>query len=256
MMRKLIALASALAVAAVFSSPALAQTDTGAAVQNTGMADVTFELKLAGEVPGWQNFAVEHYVDGKVVQTPLCTTGTDAGAAGPFCKSGGVYTVNVQVPAGAPVAFDFLRNDTRTAPERFFNGTRTFSGNTLVAASYNFPGAVPVSPSTTVEATTAASTTSAATDTATTSASPTAPVLTTQGATVATTGETPPATTPSGSASIVGETTGGASAGASGSEAVTAVSILPDTGGSSLPAALGGSLLLLTIAGFAVRKRI
>ncbi len=262
-MKKLIALAAALVMAVMLPSTALAQTSAGGAAQNTGTVSVTFELNLSGEVPGWQNFAVEHYVDGKPVQTPLCTTGADVGPAGPFCEAGGVYTVNVQVPAGAPVAFDFLRHDTRTAPERFFNGTRTFAGNTIVEASYNFPGAIPIAPSTTNPSTTSGvtagvSTTSATTtdaapaDLATTSVATTdpAPVLTGQEATVAATEQTAPTTSPSGTP--VGETTGATS----GREAVTAVRILPDTGGSSLLAVLGGSLLLLSVAGFAIRKKI
>lgn len=262
-MRKVIALVAALAVAAVFSSPALAQT-------NTGVASVTFQLKLNGQVPGWQNFAVEHYVDGNAVQTPLCTTGTDVGAAGPFCKSGGVYTATVQVPAGAPVAFDFFRQDTRTAPERFLNGTRTFAGAATVDASYNFPGAVPVNPSTT----SAATTTAAATDVATTSVASTVPVPATTAPVAATTtpattapitavatteqvtsvapsGETVSTTAPS-AASSAGGTTGATS----GSEALTVARILPDTGGSPLLALVGGSLLIVIATGFAIRKRI
>lgn len=267
-MRKVIALVAALAVAAVFSSPALAQT-------NTGVASVTFQLKLNGQVPGWQNFAVEHYVDGKAVQTPLCTTGTDVGAAGPFCKSGGVYTATVQVPTGAPVAFDFLRQDTRTAPELFLNGTRTFAGAATVDASYNFPGAVPVYPSTTSAATTSATpANAAATDAATTSVASTVPVpattapvaatttpattapvaavaTTEQGTSVAPSGETVSTTAPS-AASSAGGTTGATS----GSEALTVARILPDTGGSPLLALVGGSLLIVIVTGFAIRKRI
>ena len=261
-MRKVIALVAALAVAAVFSSSALAQT-------NTGVANVTFQLKLNGQVPGWQNFAVEHYVDGKAVQTPLCTTGTDVGAAGPFCKSGGVYTATVQVPAGAPVAFDFLRQDTRTAPERFLNGARTFAGAATVDASYNFPGAIPVNPSTTSDATTSAAVTDAATTSvastvpvpattapvaATTVEATTAPVTavatTEQGTSVAPSGETVSTTAPA--ASSAGGTTGATS----GSETLTVARILPDTGGSPLLALVGGSLLIITATGFAIRKRI
>ena len=278
MTRKVIALVAALAVAAIFSSPALAQTNTGAAVQSSGTANVTFQLKLNGQVPGWQNFAIEHYVDGEAVQTPLCTTGTDVGAAGPFCKSGGVYTATVQVPAGAPVAFDFLRQDTRTAPERFLNGTRTFAGDTTVDASYNFPGAAPVGQSTTSaatsevttsevttsEVTTGAATTSVAAPdpvpaTAVPVAATTAPATAGQGTSVAASGETVAVAAPSGTTSE-GGTTGGTSDSASGvtsgTEAVTATRILPNTGGSPLLLLLGGSLLIVTATGFAIRKRI
>ena len=272
MTRKVIALVAALVVAVMFSSPALAQTNAGAAVQSTGTANVTFQLKLNGQVPGWQNFVVEHYVDGKAVQTPLCTTGTDADAAGPFCESGGVYTATVQVPAGAPIAFDFLRQDTRTAPERFLNETRAFTGNNVVEASYNFPGAAPADPSTTSAATTSvAATSEATTDAATTTsvaATAPAPGETTPATTVAAaTGQETSAAAPGETASTVdsseissaggttGSTSDNASGVTSGTEAVTVARILPDTGGSPLLVLLGGSLLIVAATGFAIRRR-
>lgn len=143
MLRRIQFLAVVLAVTVAAASPAAAQGVTGAeSGSGDGSVTVTFQLSVDGQVPGWQHFGVDYPVGGETVgDVPLCTTDTDTGMAAPPCESGGVYTASVEVPAGTPVAFDFVRNDTRTAPERFSSETQTFMQNTTVSAAYQFPGA-------------------------------------------------------------------------------------------------------------------
>ena len=136
MLRKLKVLVVVLAVTLAAASPALAQE-----AQEPETVTVTFQLSVDGQVPGWQHFGVDYPVGGEDVRDiPLCTTGTDSGMAAPPCRSGETYAASVEVPAGTPLAFDFVRSDTRTAPERFESTSRTFTQNTTVSAAYHFPG--------------------------------------------------------------------------------------------------------------------
>ena len=139
MLRKLRVLVAVLAVALAATSaasPALAQE-----VRGSETVTVTFRLSVDGQVPGWQHFGVDYPVGGgDVNDIPLCTTGTDSGMAAPPCRNGETYTASVEVSAGTPLAFDFVRNDTRTSPERFKSETRTFTEDTTVSAAYQFPG--------------------------------------------------------------------------------------------------------------------
>ena len=136
MLRKLRVVVVAVVVALAVASPALAQE-----VRDSETVTVTFRLSVDGQVPGWQHFGVDYPVGGEDVNDiPLCTTGTDSGMAAPPCRSGGTYTASVEVPAGTPLAFDFVRNDTRTSPERFQSEARTFTENATVSAVYHFPG--------------------------------------------------------------------------------------------------------------------
>lgn len=197
---------------------------------------VTFRLSVDGQVPGWQHFGVDYPVGGeKVDDIPLCTTGTDSGMAAPPCRSGEAYTASVEMPAGTPLAFDFVRSDTRTAPERFKSETRTFTEDATVSAAYHFPGGevsgidgettpqeeYPGSP---------AEDQYAAVEPPSGSESP-----------------APPREYPESTAAATGN-------GTAGNEGVIPGGLLPDTGGATLLVAGAGALL--TAAGLLVYRRV
>ena len=237
---KLKVLAAVLAVTLVAASPALAQE-----TQDPETVTVTFRLSVDGQVPGWQHFGVDYPIGGdEVGDIPLCTTGTDSGMAAPPCRSGETYTASIEVPAGSPLAFDFVRNDTRTAPERFASEKMTLAEDTTVSAAYHFPGG----------------TASAGTDSGADTGSRTAPLPSGSAE-----GQYAPASGDEGStqrgysggsAATGGETgggeTGNGSTGAEASEGIVG-GVLPDTGGATL--LLAGAGALLTAAGLLAYRR-
>lgn len=146
MFRKLTALTATLALALASAAPALAQ-DSNAGPAEDEAVTVTFQLDFEGEVPGWQDFGVDHSMGGEApIDMMLCTTGAEAGGPdSPLCKTGQTYAGSMEVPAGEPVSFDFVRHDTRTQPEHFHGDTRVFDEDTTVTATYSFPSG-PVEP--------------------------------------------------------------------------------------------------------------
>lgn len=145
MFRKLTALTATLALALVSAAPALAQDPAASTEDET--VTVTFHLDFEGEVPGWQNFGIDHSLGGEApIDMMLCTTGADAGGPdSPLCEPGKTYAGSMEVPAGEPVSFDFVRHDTRTQPEHFQSETRAFSEDATITATYSFPSG-PVEP--------------------------------------------------------------------------------------------------------------
>jgi hypothetical protein len=145
MFSKLTALTATLALALVSAAPALAQAPAASA--EDGTVNVTFQLDFEGEVPGWQNFGIDHSLGGEApIDMMLCTTDAEAGGPdSPLCKTGQTYTGSMEVPVGEPVSFDFVRHDTRTQPEHFQSETRAFDEDATVTATYSFPSG-PVEP--------------------------------------------------------------------------------------------------------------
>ena len=93
-------------VLALFAAPAALAQEQGQ-YSATDTVTVDFELKVNGGVPGWQYFHIEHPGEG-ASELALCTTHTER--PGPLCETGGVYTTSMEVPAGDPVSFEFVRD--------------------------------------------------------------------------------------------------------------------------------------------------
>lgn len=147
MLHTLKPLTAALAlVLALFAATAL--TAQAALAQESGQAAgetvrVDFELEVNGGVPGWQFFHVEHS-GGSAGEMALCTTHTER--PGPMCETGGVYTASMEVPAGEPVSFEFVRDGEPGPSETFASESRAFAQDTTVRTSYDFPQVGPPEP--------------------------------------------------------------------------------------------------------------
>lgn len=129
-------------VLALFAAPAALAQEQGQ-YSATDTVTVDFELKVNGGVPGWQYFHIEHPGEG-ASELALCTTHTER--PGPLCETGGVYTTSMEVPAGDPVSFEFVRDGDPGPSETFASDSRTFTQDTTVHASYDFPEAGPPEP--------------------------------------------------------------------------------------------------------------
>ena len=136
-----LALILALFAATIFAAPAALAQGSGQFAGDT--VAVTFELEVNGGVPGWQFFHVEHG-GGSAGEMPLCTTHTEK--PGPMCETGGVYTASMEVPAGKPVNFEFVRDGDPGPSETFASESRSFAQDTTVHASYDFPEVGPPEP--------------------------------------------------------------------------------------------------------------
>lgn len=136
-----LALVLALLAATVFAAPAALAQGSGQSSGDT--VTVTFELEVNGGIPGWQYFHVEHG-GGSGGEMALCTTHTER--PGPMCETGGVYTASMEVPAGEPVSFEFVRDGDPGPSETFASESRSFTQDTTVQASYDFPEVGPPEP--------------------------------------------------------------------------------------------------------------
>lgn len=141
-LRPLTALALILALFAATALAAPAALAQGSGQSSGDTVTVTFELEVNGGVPGWQYFHVEH--GGSADEMALCTTHTER--PGPRCETGGVYTSSMEVPEGEPVNFEFVRDGDPGPSETFASESRSFSQDTTVHASYDFPEAGPPEP--------------------------------------------------------------------------------------------------------------
>lgn len=136
-----LALILALFAATALAAPAALAQGSGQSAGDT--VTVTFELEVNGGVPGWQFFHVEHG-GGSAGEMALCTTHTER--PGPLCETGSVYTSSMEVPAGEAVSFEFVRDGDPGPSETFASESRSFTQDTTVRTSYDFPEVGPPEP--------------------------------------------------------------------------------------------------------------
>ena len=116
----------------------------------------TFELTVDGEVSEGQTLALRldrgtpsRFYEGPAGDITFCATNGNPNL--PVCEDGSVYSGTLQVPAGEPIAFEYIRLGEGSAI--FYSDTRTFTEDTTVSATYTGDSGQPESVAATFELT-------------------------------------------------------------------------------------------------------
>ena len=133
-------------LALTLSLKAIAADDTSA--QEGGKVTVTFRLILKGDVPEDETITllVRRVQDGQLSSGPLppalCGFDSSTNLSGEECQGNGTsYETRVEVPPGTTLTYYFQRRPTTAAGDVFGRGTRTFTENATITASYAFSAA-------------------------------------------------------------------------------------------------------------------
>ncbi len=101
---------------------------------------VTFELAVDGEVPESQTLAMRlgsgspsRFYEGPPGDVTFCVTNGNPNF--PTCEDGGTYRGSLEVPAGEPIPFDYVRLG--SGGEAFYSDTRTFDDDATVRVTYD-----------------------------------------------------------------------------------------------------------------------
>ena len=101
---------------------------------------VTFELAVDGEVPEGQTLAMRlgsgspsRFYEGPPGEVAFCATNGNPNF--PTCEDGGTYSGTLEVPAGEPIPFDYVRLG--NGGEAFYSDTRTFDEDSTVRVAYD-----------------------------------------------------------------------------------------------------------------------
>lgn len=101
---------------------------------------VTFELGVDGEVPEGQTLAMRlgsgspsRFYEGPPGEVAFCATNGNPNF--PTCEDGGTYSGTLEVPAGEPIPFDYVRLG--NGGEAFYSDTRTFDEDATVRVTYD-----------------------------------------------------------------------------------------------------------------------